>query len=100
VGLVQAIVWTGVEVNGDVFFEGGLNFIFKILHKFCYPARFVVLVSVTDEDVVFVAGYDRSHKSKIGIYVRNLYTIIRHPLMDACSSSSAWGVKNFIEADN
>jgi len=45
-----------IEVNGDVFFEGGIDLFLQGFYKLCPPLiRMVILLTITDKDVVFVA---------------------------------------------
>ena len=55
VGLEQAVMGVFIEIDGDIFFEGGFEFLSQISHKFCYPAVvLVVFLTVGNENVVFV----------------------------------------------
>jgi hypothetical protein len=54
-GFEQAVVWVGVEINGDGFLDGALQFLLQILYKVKYPAIQIIVVTVADKDVVFIA---------------------------------------------
>ena len=63
--LQQSIGWILVEVNGYIFLECGFNFCTKRAHKFRYPAfALVITLAIANEDVVFVAREDRSHREE------------------------------------
>jgi len=48
-----------IEVNGDVFFEGGIDLFLQGFYKLCHPLiRLVIVLPITDEDVIFVAWDD------------------------------------------
>lgn len=50
----QSVKWVLIKVNRYVFFEGGVKFLSKRLHKLAYPLiRSIVFVAITYKDIVF-----------------------------------------------
>ena len=56
VSFKQVIVWIGIEVNRNGFFDSGRQFFLQSFYKLCYPTAAVIVVAIRDEDVVFKAG--------------------------------------------
>jgi hypothetical protein len=62
----ESVMGILVEVNGDLFFEGGLEFPLKIGNEITNPAVvLVVLLAVADKNVVFETWNDRGHPLNI-----------------------------------
>jgi len=47
-----------VKVNGYVLFESGFYFPIKAVNKLCDPSFLIIVLTITDEDVVFVTWDD------------------------------------------
>jgi hypothetical protein len=45
-----------IQVDGKQFFDGGGQLFLQSIDKIRYPATTVIVVAVTDEDVVFKPG--------------------------------------------
>jgi hypothetical protein len=57
-------MWIDIKINADLFLKGGRQLCLKSFDKFSYPpVAFIVLLSVADEDVVFVTGDEAYHSS-------------------------------------
>jgi hypothetical protein len=45
----------GIKIDGDFFFEGGIEFFSQCLNKIRYPPfRSVIFLAVADENIIFV----------------------------------------------
>ena len=63
-----------IEVNREWFFDGGSQLFLQGIYKIRYPAAPVIVVAVTDEDVVFEGGDEGGHWVKVDILnVPNLH---------------------------
>lgn len=67
-GFEQTIVRVGVEVYGNRVFERGGKFLPEVIDEFGYPAPGVVILAVTDKQVVFVSGDDAGHEGRRGLH--------------------------------
>jgi hypothetical protein len=55
-------MWIYVKIYADLFFEGRFKFGFQRLNKLTYPPfTSVILLAVTDEDVIFVTRDEACH---------------------------------------
>ena len=58
----QTVMRVLIKIDGEVLFESGLEFSFKISYKLRHPAViFVVFLTVTDENIVLVSFNQRGH---------------------------------------
>src|SRR6267142_1391768 len=66
-GFEQPIVWIFIEVDGDIFFERGIEFGLERTDKLRDPMiTFVVLLAVGDKNVILKAADQGRHIPKIG----------------------------------
>jgi hypothetical protein len=50
-----------IKINGHGLLDRGPQFVLQVLDELSYPARTVIVVTVTDKDVVFVTSDQRRH---------------------------------------